>query len=154
MGAVLMGGCSFKMDMTVAQRAVGSAISKAQRTRRLAANIGEALKSSTLERFEHGGGPDGTPWQPSQRAQREGGQTLVDNANLRDNIGWEASDSQVVVGTNVEYGRIHQLGGKVGRNHAVTLPPRPYLGLSDEDVKECREMVRQHMAASLTGGRS
>ncbi|MDK2955411.1 MAG: hypothetical protein PWQ57_907 [Desulfovibrionales bacterium] len=149
-----MAGCSFKMDMTVAQRAVGSAISRAQRTRRLAANIGEAMVSSTQERFEHGVGPDGTPWKPSQRAQREGGKTLVDTARLQGSIAYEASDSHVAWGTNNVSGRAHQLGAKTGRNHAVELSPRPYLGLSDEDLKEIQEMMRQHMVSSLTGRRS
>ena len=148
-----MGGCSFKMDMGGLQRMVGTAIAQSQATRQLAANIGEALKSSTQDRFEHGVGPDGTPWEPSQRALKKGGKTLVNNNILQNSIDWEASDSTVVVGTNNEYARIHQLGGQAGRGHAVTLPARPYLGLSEEDHAEIREMMRDHLAASLTGGR-
>lgn len=36
------------------------------------------------------------------------------------------------IGSNVPYARIHQLGGKAGRNHKVTIPARPFLGLSSE----------------------
>lgn len=30
----------------------------------------------------------------------------------------------------IPYARIHELGGQAGRNHAATIPPRPYIGPS------------------------
>jgi phage virion morphogenesis protein len=115
------------------------------------AEIGEALVSSTVERFESGEGPDGTAWKPSQRAEKEGGKTLVDTGRLRGSIGYEASPASVSVGSNLVYARIHQLGGKAGRKHAVTLPPRPYLGFSEEDIKEARAILAEHLAAAFRG---
>jgi phage virion morphogenesis protein len=53
----------------------------------------------------------------------------------------------------VVYARIHQLGGKAGRGHAVTLPARPYIGISEDDIKEARAIIRDHMVAVLGGGR-
>ena len=34
---------------------------------------------------------------------------------------------QVTVGPTIIYGRIQELGGRAGRNHAASLPARPYL---------------------------
>jgi len=95
--------------------------------------IGAALEDSTLERFETNIAPDGTPWKPSERATAQNGQTLVDTSRLRDSIGYEVTGNELTLGTNVIYAAIHQGGGKAGRNLAVELPARPYLGVSDSD---------------------
>ena len=79
--------------------------------------IGAHLESSTLLRFETESGPDGLPWRPSRRAQREGGKTLTDRGRLRDSITRQVlgagQRAEVQVGTNVEYGAIHQFGGTI-----------------------------------------
>ena len=41
-----------------------------------------------------------------------------------------------VIGSNLEYAAIHQLGGQAGRNKSVEIPARPYLKLTDEDFEE------------------
>jgi len=77
--------------------------------------IGGVLVSSTADRFEREGGPDGTPWKPSGRARRVGGQTLSETGRLRSSIVHRADGSGVDVGTNVVYAAIHQFGGAVKR---------------------------------------
>lgn len=148
-----MGGASFKMDWGGLDRMLGSAVGAVGRTQGAMAAIGDALVASTVERFDAGEGPDGTPWEPSQRAVAEGGKTLVDTGRLRGSIGYEASPAHVSVGSNVVYARIHQLGGQAGRGHAVTLPARPYLGISEEDAKEARAILADHLRGALGGGR-
>jgi phage virion morphogenesis protein len=149
-----MGGASFKLDWNGLDRALGSAANVGAGAKQAMAEIGEALVSSTVERFESGEGPDGTSWKPSQRAEKEGGKTLVDSggSGLMGSIGYEASAANVSVGSNKIYARIHQLGGKAGRGHSVTLPPRPYAGFSEEDIKEARAILAGHLSA-LLGGR-
>jgi|GEM_PF-1180322 len=39
------------------------------------------------------------------------------------------SEEQASLGTHTVYAAIHQLGGKAGKGHQVTIPPRPYLPL-------------------------
>ncbi len=95
--------------------------------------IGAALEDSTLERFETNIAPDGTPWPPSARAQAQHGQTLVDTSRLRDSIGYEVTAEELTLGSNVIYAAIHQGGGKAGRNLAVELPARAFLGVSESD---------------------
>lgn len=142
---------SFGMDIKAMRSGIAKAAARIRDRRTLAEDIGEMLVSSTQDRFESGQGPDGTPWQPSQRAGREGGKTLVDNATLRNSIGYEASAMAVMVGSNLVYARPHQEGGQVGRGLAVTLPARPYLGISDEDLDEAGQMVVDHIARGFRG---
>ena len=77
--------------------------------------IGSSLVASTIDRFERETDPDGKPWKPSRRAQREGGQTLTDKGRLRASITHRADRDGVDVGTNVVYAAIHQFGGTVKR---------------------------------------
>lgn len=131
--------------------------------------VGEAVVSLTMRRFEEGKGPDGDEWQPSARAAAEGGQTLVERGILRDSITYArlAGVGGVEVGTNVLYGAIHQFGGRVEaktgkglrfrvagawvRKAAVTIPARPYLGLSDDDEADLVAIVDDWMRHELAG---
>lgn len=79
-------------------------------------NIGALGVQSTVDRIAlTNRAPDGTPWEPSERAKREGNKTLQDTARLRDSIDYIADTDRVLWGTNVVYGRIHQLGGTIKR---------------------------------------
>ena len=146
-----MGGTSFKLDWGGMDRMLGTAVTKARQGKAAMEEIGEMLTSSTVERFDTSTAPDGTPWPVSQRAEREGGKTLVDTGRMRGSIGYEASPDQVVVGSNLVYARIHQLGGETGRGHTVTLPERPYLGISEDDIKEARAILADHLVGILGG---
>ncbi|WP_419787219.1 phage virion morphogenesis protein [Pseudodesulfovibrio sp.] len=148
-----MGGTSFKLDWGGLDKVLGSAVSKAGQSKAAMEEIGEMLTSSTVERFDSSTGPDGEAWPISQRAEKEGGKTLVDTGRLRGSIGYEASPDQVVVGSNLVYSRIHQLGGEAGRGHSLKLPPRPYLGISQGDIKEARAILADHLARILGGGK-
>ena len=81
----------------------------------------------------------------------------------------EASDSGVAVGTNVIYAAIHQLGGvikaktakgliftPVGENapvivKSVTMPARPYLGVSAGDEEGIIEICRDWLSRVSDG---
>lgn len=98
------------------------------------------LVTSTVRRFERETGPDGMPWQPSQRALAEGGQTLTDKGLLRGSITHVARRDGVDVGTNVIYGAIHQFGsGDLERPTGI--PARPFLGLDDTDAHAVERLV-------------
>ena len=105
--------------------------------------IGQIVRTSVVKNFEQGGRP--TKWQPSQRATREGGLTLVDSARLRNSINAKATSKQVVIGTNVVYGAIHQLGGKAGRGRKVNIPARPFLAVQAEDWTEIKKAITDHI---------
>ena len=91
------------------------------------------------------------PGSPRSARKRKAARPWWTRGRLRGSIGYEASPASVSVGSNLVYARIHQLGGKAGRKHAVTLPPRPYLGFSEEDIKEARAILAEHLAAAFRG---
>ncbi len=89
--------------------------------------IGEIVVTQTDEAFESGQSPAGASWPKSRRAERTGGQTLIDTARLRNSITRQVAASGVTVGSGVVYAAIHQLGGATGRKHRTILPARPFL---------------------------
>jgi len=127
----------------------------------LMAKIGKAMKGHATRRFQAGAGPEGEKWKPlagprKNRKGRDGKpeknpKPILDTARLRDSISFSATPSEVHVGSNVEYARIHQLGGQAGRGRKVTIPARPYLGLSEEDKEEIADLVKQHLAGAFQG---
>lgn len=124
--------------------------------------LSEAVRESTLERFRQGRAPDGRRWAPSQRALLEGGKTLIKTAQLRNSIHAKSDATGFAVGTNVKHAATHQFGDpgrtirarkkkalrfQVGgrwvskKQVRVTIPARPFLGLSEEDMRELQETV-------------
>ncbi len=114
-------------------------------------DIGEYFVHETAERFLTGTAPDGTYWEPSQRALNESGTTLVDHAHLRDSFTWNADPDSFEFGTNMIYAGIHQKGGKTGRNHSVDMPVRQILPeeLRPEDEAEILSIVNKHLTNAL-----
>jgi len=121
--------------------------------------LGEYLTESTKQRIRDGGpAPDGTPWKPLQpltlelKKNKDHG-ILWDSGMLKDTLTFELEGEEAVaIGSMMVYARIHQEGGiikpregkralrvpKVGFRKSVTIPSRPYLGLSNND-HECLE---------------
>lgn len=56
-----------------------------------------------------------------------------------------ATDTYAEVGTNKVYAAIHQFGGRAGRNHASTIPARPFLGLGAGDKAEIIAILERHI---------
>ena len=73
--------------------------------------IGEIGRSSIVKNFESEGRP--TPWKKSKRAIKAGGQTLTKSGRLRKSIVYKAGRTEVDIGTNIIYARIHNLGGTI-----------------------------------------
>lgn len=123
--------------------------------------IGEVLISSTKQRFEDEKAPDGTSWPKSIRAASSGGQTLSDNATMKNSINPHATASSVEVGTNNKYAHVHQdgmvirpkkakflrfrIGGGWAKKLEVTIPKRTFLGISDDDMEEIDGTIIDHI---------
>ncbi|WP_083545494.1 phage virion morphogenesis protein [Sulfitobacter alexandrii] len=128
---------------------------------------GALLETSTKDRLrETNTAPDGAAWPKSFRAELDGGKTLHDSGRLANSIQYLAGPAQVEVGTNVIYAGIHQTGGtivpKAGGALAfglpngefavvgsVTLPARPYLGISDLDRDDIEAAAVQYLDAAV-----
>lgn len=128
----------------------------------LLAKIAFYGESSTRERFSTQKGPDGQRWKPSLRAQIQGGKTLTKDGHLGDSITSSADSKQAQWGSNRIYAAIHQVGGTITPKNSkalhfqipglgwvtrksVTLPARPFLGISSDDLDEIMTMVRDYL---------
>lgn len=121
------------------------------------AAVGEAIRTSVLERFSREKDPEGRPWKKSIRAQRDGGKTLSVSRDLATSIHIESSAKGVEVGTNKEYAAIHQFGGTIRAKgsgllrfqigdqwiskKSIKMPARPYLGINEEDMREITHII-------------
>lgn len=132
---------------------------------------GEHMRFSIEQNFAEGGRP--TKWPVSARAKRDSGQTLVDTNRLQSSITYAVGKDSLTIGTNLIYGRVHQLGinrmvpvgdhlrlikqafGKKLKfpvwvnveRHArhMQLPARPFLVLQDEDKEEIKFIIRDYL---------
>ncbi|MGE4298907.1 MAG: phage virion morphogenesis protein [Desulfovibrionaceae bacterium] len=144
-----MAGASIRLDFN---EQASAAYARAQRLGEdltpLNDSLGGLLVASTQERFEVGTAPDGTKWAPSGAPQ-----TLVGDGHLLDSISHVADGHSVEWGSRRVYALIHQLGGVIKPKNAkalkiplpdgtfalvqsVTMPARPYLGISDQDASD------------------
>ena len=55
----------------------------------------------------------------------------------------DSSRNEATVSTNLRYAAIHQFGGKAGRNKKVTIPPRPFMVLTNEDEDEIVKILKK-----------
>ncbi|WP_417262622.1 phage virion morphogenesis protein [Celeribacter sp.] len=92
--------------------------------------------------------PDGSSWEAwsagyaaqLQERGKTAGSLLEQSGDLRDSIQHFSRGDDVHVGTPLIYGAIHQFGGDVSQGHPA-IPARPYLGISDENAREIKELV-------------
>lgn len=124
------------------------------------AAIGTGLVGSTHMRFVTQTDPEGQAWaalNPGYAADKRNSRILTESGRLRDSINSRSSNDEVLVGTNVIYAGIHQFGGTIlpkATTHLwfriggalikaakVTLPARPFLGISSDDEAMIAETV-------------
>lgn len=155
-----------KISIEIRDSGVSAALARleaaGQRLRPALESIGASLESSTRLRFAEGRDPRGAAWLPlapatlAARARRNRGvpagpaQPLLDKGLLRNSISHRASDREVVVGTPLDWSRIHQFGGRAGRGRGVRIPARPFFGISADDRQEIREILARHLAGGLS----
>lgn len=116
--------------------------------------IGEELVKSTEARFgSQGPAPDGTPWpklSPMTLTRKKHPKILTESGHLRGSIRSRLLGSRAVaVGTNRAYAAIHQLGGQAGRGRKVTIPARPYLGVSAADRVRILTVLKWFLARRI-----
>jgi phage virion morphogenesis protein len=130
--------------------------------------IGESLADSTAERFQTGIAPDGSIWPALSEATifsrikkgNSGTKPLVDTGMLADPTRggprWQIINggAGVVVGVNRSFGgedaSVHQFGtSRAGRNRNVTIPARPFLGLSAEDEESVLGIIQRSLGDQI-----
>jgi phage virion morphogenesis protein len=138
----------------------------------LMTTLGNALVDSTRLRFSTNIAPDGSTWaalNPAYNEMRRPGPILVQGGHLRGSITFRASAGEVMIGSRMIYAGVHQRGARIEaknakalvfqmgaggglvRVRAVTIPARPYLGISAEDevmiIEETQAYLGRLMAA-------
>lgn len=121
----------------------------------LMTGIGAIGESQTRRRIEEEKtAPDGSPWQPN----RAGTSILLETGeHLLGSIAFTADADEAVWGASWEYAHVHQNGMVITPTSAralrfmsggaavfakkVTIPARPFVGLSDENREEILDLV-------------
>ena len=115
---------------------------RSENLRPLMKNIAGVFAYSTEENFKEEGRPDKwTDLAESTKKQRTKtghypGQILQVSGQLASSISTYYDNDSAVIGSNLDYAAIHQLGGQAGKNQFVTIPARPYLQLTNEDFEK------------------
>ncbi len=168
-------GISIKIniDDKQIQRKIAAIAKTAKNLQPAFAEIGEHMLRSTDERFKNEISPEGQKWQPLAVATLEsyyttkkrkargkkgsytkafkkyvGAKKILTKAGHLRRVIYKATNNSVTIGNNKQakgYAAIHQFGGKAGRGRKVTIPARAWLGVSDEDQKEIREIIFSHI---------
>ena len=115
---------------------------RSENLRPLMKNIAGIFAYSTEENFKNEGRPDKwTELSESTIKQRTKnkqwpGMILQVSGQLASSVNTYYDNDSAVIGSNLKYAAIHQLGGQAGLNKSVEIPARPYLKLTDEDFEE------------------
>jgi phage virion morphogenesis protein len=111
-----MTGASFTVDLKDEESALadlGALIGRLDDPTPAYEDVGQALITSTHDRWERGVDPDGSPWPPSLRVIAHGGKTMILSSRLFRSVAANATRTGVEIGTNVIYAAIHQFGGAI-----------------------------------------
>lgn len=124
--------------------------------------IGQLVEDQTKRRIsderQSPEGEDWPAWSKGYAETRHGGHSLlVGEGHLQNSIQNYTTADRVTVGSNLIYAAIHQFGGTIVPKNAehlvfmlgdrkvfaqsVTIPARPWLGLSSENRQEIEDLV-------------
>ena len=124
---------------------------KGENLRPLMKNIAGIFAYSTEENFANEGRPD--KWLDlSERTKKQRkksghwpGQILQVSGQLASSISIYYDDESAIIGSNLDYAAIHQLGGQAGKNKSVSIPARPYLNLISDDYEGIIAQVENYL---------
>lgn len=124
---------------------------KSENLRPLMKNIAGIFAYSTEENFKEEGRPKWESLKEPTIKQRKKkkqwpGKILQVTGQLASSVNTYYDDDSAIIGSNLTYAAIHQLGGQSGRNKSVEIIARPYLNLTNEDLKEILTLSEQYFA--------
>jgi phage virion morphogenesis protein len=140
-----------KIDNQEVERRLQEIAKKSSNLRPLMKNIAGIFASATEDNFAEEGRPD--KWvdlsevtkKQRKKIGKYPGQILQVTGQLASSVNTYYDDDSAVIGSNLAYAAIHQLGGQAGKNKKVTIPARPYLKLTDDDLEEIMESVEKYI---------
>ena len=140
-----------KIDNKEVNKKLLDLATRGENLRPLMKNIAGIFASATEENFKNEGRPDKwTELSEATKKQRTKqkkwpGQILQVSGQLASSISTQYDDDSAVIGSNLDYAAIHQLGGQAGKNKKVTIPARPYLKLTDDDYNEINHEIEKYL---------
>ncbi len=120
---------------------------RGENLRPLMKNIAGIFASSTEDNFREEGRPEkwtdlaGATKKKRAKKRKWPGQILQVEDKLATSVNTQYDDNSAVIGSNLDYARIHQLGGNAGKNHKAEIPARPYLKLTNDDLEEILNVI-------------
>lgn len=120
---------------------------RGENLRPLMKNIAGIFASSTEDNFREEGRPEkwtdlaGATKKKRAKKRKWPGQILQVEGKLATSVNTQYDDNSAVIGSNLDYARIHQLGGNAGKNHKAEIPARPYLKLTNDDLEEILNVI-------------
>lgn len=121
--------------------------SRGENLRPLMKNIAGIMSTATEDNFKDEGRPEKwvdlseTTKKQRQKIGKYPGQILQVSGQLASSVSTAYDDNSAVIGSNLAYAAIHQLGGQTGKNKKTTIPARPYLKLTDDNFEEILNAV-------------
>lgn len=140
-----------KIDNNDVERKLLELAQKSENLRPLMKNIAGIFASATEENFKNEGRPDKwTELSEATKKQRTKqkkwpGQILQVSGQLASSISTQYDDESAVIGSNLDYAAIHQLGGQAGKNKKTTISARPYLKLTDDNFEEIFDEINKFL---------
>ena len=116
--------------------------SRGENLRPLMKNIAGIMATATEDNFKDEGRPEKwvelseTTKKQRQKIGKYPGQILQVSGQLASSVSTAYDDNSAIIGSNLAYAAIHQLGGQAGKNKKTTIPARPYLKLTEDNFEE------------------
>lgn len=140
-----------RLDSKDVEKALLQVAQKCEDMRPLMKNIAGIMADATEQNFENEGRPD--KWQElakrtiKQRTKTKHypGKILQVEGRLALSVTTQYDNDSAVIGSNLAYARIHQLGGQAGKNKSVEIPARPYLQIVNDDYKEIMCAIQKYL---------
>lgn len=140
-----------RIDNKAVEEALLKVASKCEDMKPLMKNIAGIMADAVEENFEQEGRPD--KWQElaestikhRKRTRHWPGKILQVEGQLATSITTQHDNESAVIGSNLEYAAIHQLGGNAGKGKKVEIPARPYLELREKDVNKIMQEITNYL---------
>ena len=145
-----MNNIKIKIDNKEVESRLLDLAQRSENLRPLMKNIAGIFAYSTEENFKEEGRPKWENLKDSTIKQRTKnnqwpGMILQVSGQLASSVNTYYDNDSAVIGSNLEYAAIHQLGGQAGRNKSVEIPTRPYLKLTDADFEEIMDSINDYL---------
>ena len=109
----MIGGTTIQLDDAEVQRAFARLATLSIEPGPVLDEIGDNLTEMRRARFIRGQGPNRLPWKAKKPRRDKKNLPLVVSGRLRDTLAWRREGDAVLIGSDLPYARIHELGGEI-----------------------------------------